>query len=84
LKIGQTLVVQNPLKISSSRAVSSSASRAIIYSVRAGDSLSSIAQKFDVSVADLALWNAIKVHQTLRPGQRLTIRKSASERHAQS
>lgn len=83
LKIGQTLVVQNPLKASSGRVVSS-ASRSIIYSVRAGDSLSSIAQKFDVSVTDLTLWNAIKAHQTLRPGQRLTIRKSAPERRAQS
>ncbi len=83
LKIGQTLVVQNPLKASSGRVVSS-ASRSIIYSVRAGDSLSSIAQKFDVSVTDLTLWNAIRAHQTLRPGQRLTIRKSASERRAQS
>lgn len=83
LKIGQTLVVQNPLKASSGHAVSS-ASRAIIYSVRAGDSLSSIAQKFEVSVADLTLWNAIKAHQPLRPGQRLTIRKSAPERRTQS
>ena len=83
LKIGQTLVVQNPLKASSGHAVSS-ASRAIIYSVRAGDSLSSIAQKFEVSVADLALWNAIKIHQTLHPGQRLTIRKSAPEQRTQS
>jgi membrane-bound lytic murein transglycosylase D len=83
LRIGQTLVLQNPLKASSSRAASS-ASRSIVYSVRAGDSLSSIAQKFDVSVADLTLWNAIKAHQPLRPGQRLTIRKSAPERRAQS
>lgn len=83
LKIGQTLVVQDPLKASSSHAVSS-ASRAIVYSVRAGDSLSSIAQKFEVSVADLTLWNAIKAHQALRPGQRLTIRKSAPEQRTQS
>lgn len=83
MKIGQTLVVQNPFKAPSGRAASST-SRAIIYSVRAGDSLSSIAQKFEVSVADLTLWNAIKAHQPLRPGQRLTIRKSAPERRTQS
>ena len=83
LKIGQTLVVQNPFKAPSGRAVSS-ASGSIVYSVQAGDSLSSIAQKFEVSVAELTLWNAIKAHQPLRPGQRLTIRKSAPERRAQS
>ena len=83
LKIGQTLVVQNSLKASPGHPVSS-ASGAIVYSVRAGDSLSSIAQKFEVSVADLALWNAIKIHQTLHPGQRLTIRKSAPEQRTQS
>jgi len=83
LKIGQTLMVQNPLKAPSGRAVSSAPS-AIVYSVQAGDSFSSIAQKFEVSVADLTLWNAIKAHQPLRPGQRLTIRKSAPERRTQS
>lgn len=83
LKIGQTLVVQNPLRAPSGHAVSASP-HAIVYSVQAGDSLSSIAQKFDVSVADLTLWNAIKADQPLRAGQRLTIRKSPPEQRAQS
>jgi membrane-bound lytic murein transglycosylase D len=83
LKIGQTLVVQDPFKAPSGRAVSS-ASGSIIYAVQAGDSLSSIAHKFEVSVAELTRWNAIKAHQPLRTGQRLSIRKSVSERRTQS
>lgn len=83
LKIGQTLKVQNPLDVASA-SPTSTASNAVTYLVRAGDSLSSIAQKFSVSVADLSLWNAVEPHHTLRPGQRLTIRKSTPGRRAQS
>ena len=44
-----------------------------IYVVQAGDSLSSIAQKFDVPVAALLIWNRIGLNKVIHPGQRLVI-----------
>jgi membrane-bound lytic murein transglycosylase D len=78
LKIGQKLALQDPHKPPSK----SPASGATIYSVRAGDSLASIAHKFDVSVTELTLWNELVPKQSLRPGQRLTIHKIAAERRS--
>ncbi len=43
----------------------------IRYRVRKGDSLYTIARKFQVSVRDLKRWN--KVGRYIRPGQRLTV-----------
>ncbi|WP_297508219.1 LysM peptidoglycan-binding domain-containing protein [uncultured Caulobacter sp.] len=42
-----------------------------IHTVRSGDTLSSIARKFDVSVGDLADDNNIKATKPLRPGQKI-------------
>jgi membrane-bound lytic murein transglycosylase D len=80
LKIGQKLALQDPHKPPST----SPDSVATIYSVRAGDSLASIAHKFDVSVTELSRWNELAPKQSLRPGQRLTIHKSAPERRSRS
>ena len=44
-----------------------------IHVVRRGDSLWAIAQRYDVSVRQLAGWNGISVKAVLRPGQRLTV-----------
>lgn len=56
------------------------------YTVRSGDTLSSIAQRQRVSVSDLKRWNKIKGN-TIRAGQRLTLRggsASGSQRVASS
>ncbi|WP_129139900.1 LysM peptidoglycan-binding domain-containing protein [Modicisalibacter coralii] len=45
----------------------------LVVQVRPGDSLSRIAAKHDVSVADLARWNELDSDQYLRPGQELTL-----------
>ena len=47
--------------------------RQIDYKVRKGDTLSSIARRFAVSVSDLQAWNALQGSTSIRAGQRLTI-----------
>ncbi len=43
------------------------------YVVRRGDSLSAIASRHSVALADLARWNGIERPDTLQPGQQLTL-----------
>jgi membrane-bound lytic murein transglycosylase D len=45
--------------------------RQVTYTVRRGDSLSSIAKRFRVSVANLVEWNEMNAGKYLQPGQRL-------------
>lgn len=45
------------------------------YIVKRGDTLHSIAQKFDVAVADLKRWNK-KYGNRIQPGNKLTIKQS--------
>lgn len=44
-----------------------------IYIVQAGDNLSSIADKFEVPLAALLIWNRIDLKKNLQPGDRLVI-----------
>lgn len=53
--------------------------REITYVVRRGDSLSSIARRFKVSVDKLVEWNAGTLDQYLQPGQRLKMRVDVTE-----
>jgi membrane-bound lytic murein transglycosylase D len=50
-----------------------STTRSIRYSVREGDSLSVISQKFRVSVSELQEWNSLTGDQFIHPGQKLKI-----------
>lgn len=43
------------------------------YRVRAGDSLSRIAGKFNVSINDIIAWNSLDPRKYLQPGQKLTL-----------
>ena len=47
--------------------------KSIRYTVRGGDSLYRIAQRFNVSIRDLQRWNDIDTDSYLQPGQRLTL-----------
>lgn len=47
--------------------------RSIRYTVRRGDSLSRIASRFRVSIAQLRSWNGLRKGSYLQPGQRLTL-----------
>lgn len=55
-----------------SRAASSEASR-MTYKVRRGDTLSEIADKFNVSIRELMTWNRLRQSSSLRTGQRLVL-----------
>ena len=73
LQIGQQLMVEDPRARPSTKQ-DIAAQKTLSYSVRAGDSLSSIASRFGVRVDDLALWNGIKTTHILQTGQRLIVR----------
>lgn len=47
--------------------------RKVTYTVRRGDSLSRIAQKFKVRVSQLKQWNSLANQKYLQPGQKLTV-----------
>ncbi|MGD2149017.1 MAG: transglycosylase SLT domain-containing protein [Desulfobacterales bacterium] len=44
-----------------------------IYIIKEGDNLSSIAEKFDVPLAVLIIWNRIDLNEPIHPGDRLII-----------
>ena len=48
-----------------------------VYVVKEGDSLSGIAQKFEVPLAALLIWNRIGSRKVIHPGQRLVILPAA-------
>jgi len=66
LSIGQKLVVWD--KNDNAKRVCT-----ITYQIRQGDSLSSIAQRYNVSVSDLVKWNQLRKNAYIQPGQRLTL-----------
>ena len=47
--------------------------RTVRYKVRRGDSLSRIAAKFNVSVAQIVSWNRLDTKRYLQPGQGLLL-----------
>ncbi|MCG8036584.1 MAG: LysM peptidoglycan-binding domain-containing protein [Candidatus Thiodiazotropha taylori] len=83
LKTGQTLVIwtarsQTSASTSLLDLQPSGTQSRLHYKVRRGDSLSRIAQRFKVSVADLKRWNTIK-GKYLQPGQRIKLYVDVTE-----
>ncbi|QHJ09952.1 Membrane-bound lytic murein transglycosylase D [Paraglaciecola mesophila] len=72
LRPGKELVVW--LKGSESKTRADAVMRTLTYTVRGGDSLARIAQKFKVNVSDLLDWNQISAKNYLQPGQKLKIK----------
>ena len=66
LKVGQTLKLQASAQSTSNKRKN--------YEVRRGDSLYSIAQRFQISVDDLVRWNQISHKASLKPGQTLIVK----------
>ncbi|MFT6267270.1 MAG: membrane-bound lytic murein transglycosylase D [Alphaproteobacteria bacterium] len=72
LKVGANLVIwtdQVPVPDANSPVM-----RNLVYTVRSGDSLARIANRFKVKIADLTAWNNLKGKKYLQPGQKLKIR----------
>ncbi|KXF81221.1 lytic transglycosylase [Enterovibrio coralii] len=66
LRIGQDLVIWK-------KAAEGARIRTIVYQIREGDSLSGIAARYKVSVADLVEWNSLKKTAYIKPGQKLKL-----------
>ena len=76
LRLGQTLIIK---RTKAARQISTSKKvQAVHYTVRSGDSLYAISEKFNVRVADLRKWNASKLGKYLKPGQTLTVKADMS------
>jgi len=73
LSVGQKLVVWTSQTSAPQALSSNGTTRKVRYTVRNGDSLYLIADRFRISVADLVRWNKIDKGKYLQPGQKLTM-----------
>ena len=73
LSVGQKLVVWTREAPPSTAMNGNATTRKLRYTVRNGDSLYLIANRFRVSISDLVRWNNIDKNNILRPGQKLTM-----------
>ncbi len=76
---GQILLGRDTGSASSNPAQGQRSSR---VTVRSGDTLSSLARRHSVSVANLRSWNQLRPNATLRVGQVLLVQRAASNRNA--
>ncbi len=91
--VDQRLLMPMPAKASETYALSAdqrlapkqnssvAGSYKIEYRVKSGDSVSSVAQKYNVDVNELARWNDMSPRQGLQLNQKLAIWKKKSARH---
>ena len=81
LSVGRTLVVwtESGLAAALSGLSGPGQIRQINYVVRSGDSLSAIAGRFRVSLADLLEWNGLAPDRYLQPGQSLVLYVDVTE-----
>ena len=85
-KVGKTLKVSNPAKQSKSTTTTTTTTsneKQKYYTVKRGDSLSSIAERFGVTVAQLREWNGIEA-DNINAGVRIAVDASASRRVSKS
>lgn len=84
LRAGQTLYLPAGTRMAAEAAapqlqpasLKTATPKPIDYTVKRGDTLTAIAQRFDVSLAELKSWNAsLRSAATLHPGQRLAIER---------
>jgi len=71
LSVGQVLNIPGTATLASTNP--SSVDGPTTYVVRRGDTLSRIARKFRVNVADLLGWNSLRSTSVIKPGQRLVM-----------
>jgi len=73
LSVGQKLVLWTSQTSAPQALSSNGTTRKVRYTVRNGDSLALIADRFRISIADLVRWNKIDKGKYLQPGQKLTM-----------
>ncbi len=74
LRPGQNLIVKSGTRGDNATALGKAATqRKIVYTVRSGDSLARISQRFNVSVKQLLNWNQLSKNRIIKPGQQLTV-----------
>lgn len=79
LKAGQKLTIRGSGKSTQvARASSGGGLKGSTYTVRAGDTLSTIAQRFGVRTRDIRQWNQGNLGKYLRIGQKLTVHSGGS------
>lgn len=70
---GSTITVGQSLALKGASAASTT-SKSTVYTVRRGDSLGAIAERYDCTVAEIKSWNDLSV-STIYPGQKLKIKE---------
>ena len=81
LRVGKRLVIWSNPETATLSAADRQVIRKVGYKVRNGDSLSHIASKFNVQVADILRWNKLDKQKYLRLGQRLTLYVDVTRSH---
>src|SRR5690606_17604640 len=71
LRPGQRLLVGRAVTTAANS--SATARPTLQHTVRRGDTLSAISQRYRISVADLRKWNGLKADDYLHPGQKLVM-----------
>ena len=71
IRPGERLVLRRD---GESRAGGSETASGVTHRVRSGETLSSIARRYGVTISQLTAWNGISAQRILRVGQRLAIR----------
>ncbi len=77
LAVGQVLAIPGTARLASTDA-GAIASDKTTYVVRHGDTLSRIASKFRINMADLLGWNSLNTSSIIKPGQRLVMYGSSN------
>jgi membrane-bound lytic murein transglycosylase D len=72
LAVGQVLSIPGTTQLASTDA-NALGTRSTTYVVRSGDTLSRIATKFRIRLADLLGWNELSSRSVIKPGQRLVM-----------
>ena len=70
---GESYTLSQPQRLARARSSGPSGRSRVIHEVEQGDSLWTIAQRFNVRTEQLAEWNGMAPGDTLRTGQRLTV-----------
>ncbi len=75
VKVGQSLSIESASKKTTRTASNNQADKKKTYVVKRGDTLHSIAEKFDVTLIEIKRWNK-NVNSYIQPGDKLTIMQS--------